>query len=588
MIAGFQLQETRNNYFGSDKAYKSIGCNLIGTHEIGNLSLRLYSKAYTKTKDFVEYQNKKITCIGLFFYKNASLEDALHLFIRDYVNNCIDWNSASGTYAILIWDDFEIEIIFDTFVIQSGFVDLNDKIISSSFLGILDTGGQFTVNRDAALETLLTGNLIGPDTLINEIIRIEKDFNTIIFDNLQISFSCEPTDIISPTSKEEAINITLSRLKNSISYIKGITKNTGLVTGITGGLDSRLILALTIDKIDLDKVEVYTNCREIVGKPKVIDEPIAEKVANAVGKKLKPAWMVHPLDLSEEKFSQVSHDSYLLFDGQVRMHVQFFEEYNNADFKRKVQNEYHLGLSGIGGELFRNHDGMVSRYWTKERFIKYHIVKNFLGDCFSTKQSEESFFNKLNLKLSITLKNNSNKVRHIDLKKFYNLVLVPHRLGIRNNAENRLFHFYSPFIDPSTVYQGFKNIEYLGSSISFEKDLICSLNRNLANVELDYGIKPSDRLSARLKFKPYIKHFIPQKLYVKFRINKLRAPNTYKFERDMKSKFVLFQDSINHVKKLNLPINIDVLLSTPDTMPIVYNLGYFLIRLERRNYFEKL
>ena len=106
---------------------------------------------------------------------------------------------------------------------------------------------------------------------------------------------------------------------------------------------------------------------------------------------------------------------------------------------------------------------MVSSYWKKDRFIQYYIVKNFLGDCFLTKKDEKSFFNKFDFKISNKLEINSNKIRHKDLKKFYNFILVPHRLGIRNNAENRLFHFYSPFIDPSTVYQGFTNIEYLGS-----------------------------------------------------------------------------------------------------------------------------
>jgi hypothetical protein len=588
MLAGFHLQDKKLIRFGSDKAYESLGCRIIDTFEIGNLSLRLYSKAYVKNKYFVEYKDRKITCIGLFFYKNACLEKALTLYLKDYLTGSIDWNSLSGTFAILIWNEFEIEIILDSFVVQSVFINLNNKVISSSFLGILDNDFQFTINKDAALEVLLTGNLVGPDTLINEIQRVDKFCYIDIFNNLRISCASEPTNIKRPRSRDEAISLTLNCLRKTMCNIEGILKDNGLITGITGGLDSRLLLALALEKFDIGKIEVYTNCRDKVGKAKVVDEPLAEKVANAIGKKLKPSWMVHPLDLSEKEFATVSHNSFLLFDGQVRMHVHFFEEYNNGDFKQKVHEEYSTGLSGIGGELFRNHDGMVSKYWTKDRFIKYYIVKNFLGDCFLAKKDEESFFNKLDKKLSKILNINDDKVHHIDLKKFYNFILVPYRLGIRNNAENRLFHFYSPFIDPSTVYQGFENIEYLGSSISFEKDLICNLSQNLAQVELDYGIKPSDKVSARLRFKPYIKSLIPQKLYVKLRINKLRAPNTYEFERDMKSKFVLFQDAINHVQKLNLPINIDILLSSPDSMPIVYNLGYFLMRLDKRNYFDEL
>lgn len=588
MIAGFQIQENKNKYFGSDKAHKAIGSEVIGFFEIGNISLKLYGKAFVSSKFFVEFEDKKVSCVGILFYENYCLEEALSRFIIDYYTGKVNWNSLSGTYAILIWCQKELEIILDTFVVQSVFICRKNKIIGTSFLGILDSDSQFSLNNDAILETILTGNLIGPETLINEVERIEKDYQIKCFNNVKLTYTPNPDNIIVPKSREEAASLILGKLRKSFSNISTIANDSGLVTGITGGLDSRLILALAVDKISLNHIGVYTNCRTTKGKEKVVDEPIAEKVALSIGKKLKPAWMVHPLDLTEDEFSQVTHNSFLLFDGQVRMHVQFFEQYNNSVFKKNVHNDCKFGLSGIGGELFRNHDGMVSRYWTKDKFIKYYLVKNFVGDCFLTKEGEKSFFNRLDYKISKVLKFKSDKVYHKDLKKYYNLILVPYRLGIRNNSENRLFHFYSPFIDPSTVYQGFENVNYLGSSISFEKDLICELNKNLSNVELDYGIKPIDKVSFSLIFKPYVRNAIPDKLYVNFRINELRKPFSYSFERNMNAKFLLFRESINEVRNLNLQINIDVLLSSQDTMPIIFNLGYFLIRFKNKNYFENL
>jgi hypothetical protein len=588
MIAGFHIQENTNKNSGSDRAHESIGSGVIGKFDIGNLTLKLYSKVFVDTKPYIGYKDRKITCIGLFFYKNRSLEEALSLFLKDFIKGTIEWNSLSGTYAILIWNDSHVEIILDTFVVQSVFVDTRNRIIGSSFLGILDSNKELTINKEAFLETILTGNLIGPETLVNEINRVEKDCSLPCFENLKISFTPVPKDIIKPRNRDQAMSLTLEKLKNCISSIERLTNDSGLVTGITGGLDSRLILALALEKIHPNKIGLYTNCRDIKGKEKVIDEPLAERVAESVGKTINSAWMVHPLDLTEKEFSKVTHNSFLLFDGQARMHVQFFEEYNNSEFKRKVHKEYFLGISGIGGEIFRNHEGMVSKYWTMDKFIKYRLVKNFLGDCFLSQKDEIAFFDKLESKITTILKIKNDRVYQKDIKKFYNLILVPYRLGIRNNAENRLFHFYSPFIDPSTVYQGFENIKYLGSSISFEKDLICKLNKQLANVQLDYGIKPNEKISNRLKFKPYIRSIIPDKLYVSFRINNLRKPHSYIFERNMNSKFLLFKDAIKQVRELNLPINIDALLSSPDTMPIIYNLGYFLIRFNSRNYFDNI
>jgi hypothetical protein len=107
------------------------------------------------------------------------------------------------------------------------------------------------------------------------------------------------------------------------------------------------------------------------------------------------------------------------------------------------------------------------------------------------------------------------------------------------------------------------------------------LNNSLSKVPLDYGIRPEEPLTLKMKIKPWLRHFTPPSVWVNKRIGPLSEPGSYRLFNDLITKSKLVQSCIAEVKSLELPIQIDRLCALPDFMPIVVNMGYFLLKLKQ-------
>jgi hypothetical protein len=515
-------------------------------------------------------------------YKGLLPEESVNAVLNDWIAGTLDGLQLIGSYAIIIWDGNGWNIIVDANGVQNVYYDEHYQCISSSFLMAIAHTNRKSINTSAAIEALTTGTLVGPDTLIDGIWRVEP--HQLPDSEIAVTFAPKPDVAPVCRSFNEAVDQQLSYLQRYFESTASFAKREGSLFGLTGGLDSRLNVALAL-KYWGKGIEVYTNSRLRNGQEKVIDEPLAEKAAEAAGLKMRFGWMTHPVDLSEQRLEEVVNDAFWFFDGHLRMHVMWFEEYNTPRFKKEVANGLRLGVSGIAGEQYRNFEGMCRPYWTFDDFVRYRLMLNVCGPVFLSSEKLNAQVDYVKTKLSRKLDIPKNAHLHQrDIKRYLNEILVSGRLGARNNMENRLYWFLSPFCDASVSFKAYEITPFLGTSIAFENAMVAKLHDKLGKLPTDYGMAPADPLPLKDKIRPWFKEILPNAFYQKRRIDPLNPIGSYPLFNSLNSKFRLINEAVESAKSVQLGIDLDRLCANPELMPQVVNLGFFVKQLNSSDF----
>jgi hypothetical protein len=312
-------------------------------------------------------------------------------------------------------------------------------------------------------------------------------------------------------------------------------------------------------------------------KTKDAELEIAEMVCEAAKVHMSKIPTRHATDLNESEFEELLSSCYHFFDGQARMHSYWTEEYNTQNYREKVLGSRRLGLSGIGGEQYRNMEGMYLTSWRYEQFVRYYIILNVCGRIFKDANSEKKFTKYLKDKISskLGIAQNTYGMNMLLMKRYLNEVFIPSRLGMRNNAENKLSFFISPFIDASVSIPAYQCIPHLGLAYRFQEHMITKLNSKIASVTSVYGFDFSSGTPLKVKFKQFLQNIIPHHI-LQLRIDSHAKNNDDSLYQKLVTVHPVCLKYTENVKQLGLPIDIDLLIKRVDLMPLVIGMGYFL------------
>lgn len=523
---------------------------------------------------FVETNSGWIFGTGTWSYKSFSGCTSLNLLMQDIATDNVDRSKLRGQFVLLYHFNDQLNIFTDASGIMNIYYD--NETISSSFLAILYSKNEpAQLNKFAALETICTGNLVGPDTLVHGINRFMpvNNFESLHQVNIDVIHFNEKKHSIKYKTRKEALEQQVAAMDELMLSFKELAENTQVDTGITGGLDSRLLLAFALRNWPQEQINVYTNSRVRRNGEKIIDEPIAVKVAGAVGKKLKLGWMKHPADLTEEELQQTIKESYLFSDAHVRMHIQYFESYSTKDFKVGLLENSRFNMSGIGGEQYRNQERFTGKYWNGKKFIAEKTMKHISGDIGGSYYNElvDYIYTKTKNRLGITKDNWS----FVEVKQYYNEIINGERLAARNNMENKLSWFLSPFAEAKIAFDAYSITAYLGLSPKFQVDMLNMISEKLGAIETDYGFTPAKGIPVKIRFADRVKAMIPWSVFYKYRIKTLFASGRYALLKELK-RFEIIRTAIETLEKIFPEINLNEILIRPDVMPIAINLGYMI------------
>lgn len=541
--------------------------------------LLYYSKQILSTKSIYYASKVTIVVTGTCVYKNNCFPQNMQLLANDFVANNIDTMQLRGSYIIMFITADEIAYISDAIGQYSIYYHEKSGYVSSSFLSVLvaasSSVGKLRFDKNVAVETLLTGNILGTNTLIEGITRytpylsdtlpgMKKLMSPVMQNTTALKHKCN-LDCIS--------EMQVKRISDEMSMYQKLFTTYGVTLGLTGGLDSRLLyLALKSAGIN---VSIYHNTNNHLS----CDCTTASSFARSAGEHLVVHLTKGPLDFPSDEYQELLNDAFFLWDGACRIHHTWLEEKKGRNHLNKVYSSSGTGVSGVGGERFRVHDAMLSNSYQFKQWIEKGVLFENTRNIFKNTTTKSEYIDWYNNKVMYDIGLNENvnhgKISLNAIRRFYDVLFNTTNRTLRNSVENQLVFFLSPFVEPSISIMGHGRF---GRHMELETKMLTMLSKSLSHIKLSYGFSPDEEPGFVIKLLPYIKKNSTITAY--YALNKLRRNSNCEMCANIKYKHAFMNEYVEKVKQLQLPIDIDALLNNTELYSIVYEMGILLSTME--------
>ena len=489
------------------KLFEEMGFSKPHRIETDQWNIYAYSKMVGVYNNCVEFQGVKMISIGTPLYKRLNYKDGLQELIRDYVFNRLNLSELKGHFNLLFIKNNRIIILSDLLRSKHLFVDKTMSIISSHMLavceGIIDN---LSVNKNAVYEKLLTGIIMPPNTIFSNVHQINLDTEKKIERaNIGVSFlnyqKNERYVRSQYSSKQQCLNKQYEALSVFFSGLKPQSES-GIDTGLSGGYDSRLVLACMKRFIN-DNIHLHTHSTENVHQK---DLNVALKMAEYVN---VPCHIEKTNKLEHsENIDAVLRKSILYFDGRSSYSIGGCGEVYTAYYRKKSTENIPMTLTGIGGELYRNVFGITNKKFKFCSFMEEKVFSHSFKKAVSP-IIYEYISKDVHYRAAKRLGIDSGKACTREIAhRYYCEVLMPDGQGTALDAYNQVSCCVAPFMEPDIIYKGYNTIPFHGSSGDFEGDLIAEIDEGLASIESSYGY-PLNKRPAIIRIKEKVRQYVP-------------------------------------------------------------------------------
>ncbi len=484
--------------------------------ELGSWMLLLYSKMTYNVPQCYRDGKDGIYAVGTFTYRGLSISDSLSALLKDKLEGKLELSELFGHYTLIFHIHGSIELMGDPTRIKHVFTNQHGIFFSSSLLAVAMICEKLTVNKMAFYEKCLTGIIVSPDTIFNEILtvnhevamRITSQSNGIVFFEW-------------PYQMESIEYHTDSRAKSAAiqgrfltQYLKNWTLITGggkVDLGLSGGYDSTLLFA-ALYPIFKEGLHVHTHS---TGHIHDHEKKVALDITQS---KDLDCRIIHT-----ERFDSMASDpepllleNLLFFDGRTSFDMGGFSPTYTADYRKSATEMCALTFSGVGGEAFRNNFSIVGETIKSERFFKDCVFIPYFKTAIN---NDELYYKVVNFHLDKCEKNLKAKLRgRVDMlviRRYYSEIMMPEGQGHVLDAYNTVSACVAPFLEKCILNQAYKGLPYLGNYGEYEAAIIKSLDSELARHMSSYGY-PFDYIPLKNRVKNYIRARVPGSVWTWF------------------------------------------------------------------------
>ena len=466
--------------------FKEKGFSDPVCYECGQWHVYAMPKIIGVYENHLSYQGNVIVSVGTPVYKKLDYHDSLHQLLIDYSNDELQLEELYGQYTIVFCRGEKVSILTDPMQTKHLFVDSGKGIISSSFLAVVCAlGGKVHINKSAVYEKLLTGFIMRPNTIIEEVEQISsEEWGNHENSETGISFISNEVSLIAEEKKkkdrEQCIQEQRQTLLNYFGKLYEYSTN-GIDIGISGGYDSRLALAC-MNKCFHDQLHLHTHSTENVHKKEV---SVALEMAECVEKAchiVPTRRLIHC-----ENIDEILRESVLYFDGRTSFAIGGCGEVYTLSYRKESTENTPMTVTGVGGELYRN---LFNTGYGKVRIDSFLRGQVFSKDFYKAvdknvySRISNDIIKRVSKRLGIEEQENSTKVI---VHRYYSEVMMPDGQGNAIDAYNQFSCCVAPFLEPSVISKGYESIPYHGNGGDFEGEIIDSINHDLASIDSAYG-----------------------------------------------------------------------------------------------------
>ncbi len=537
--------------------------------KFGEYNLLLYKKQLMDLNNYYHNPEGSIYVCGSFFYKESNYEDSLSLLLNDFIKNIVDPQRLYGNYSILIQNKVtnQLAFIVDPSFIKNIYFDDTKFILSTDLLAIYSSiPDHYTVNRNAIIENITTGHLIGPDSYVNEIKKTDK----INFFNLNVSFqdiqfhTYKPKIDKEPLRFSEAIENAGYHLDNYFKSVKALSDEYGAHIGLTGGFDSRLLLMF-------GKRHLKSLSTNSFWRPNSIEYINAKKLSEVAETEFF-SFENNPFVCPEKE--TMLEKSFYFFDGQMRSQNDWIQEFNLPEYSEYSADKHYVGFHGCGGEQYRNADRMMRRISLKT-YVKHEWMFKQCRNSFLNKDLEKNITENIKRKLKRLVEIPHDSISIIELKRIQNEVWNTANRATRVNLLNQQMFYFAPFTEYQISRSAYNYVPFLGNSLSFQIKLMKNLDPLLSTVPTNYGFTIYNEEPFKFKLIPFVFNLLPRKI---FYFLYFQLKNFTKHQYDYNS---FYKESDSELKAISKDVDLSKIGSNKYLGNLLVSADYFFKQIKK-------
>ncbi|MFK7964988.1 MAG: hypothetical protein AB8C46_13580 [Burkholderiaceae bacterium] len=451
----------------------------------------------SQSPNWVEFETGFICCVGELAYQRKRGRAALTALWHDYEKPGVSVpDDLYGNFHVVIQNASGAWMFGDDLGLLQLFSSHDGQLLSTSWMSCLLLEPHRLLDRLATQDYILNGASHGTSSIVSGITRVPTNYRLELATGVM-----EHADQRSWINQYEfasqaaAIDLVSATLIDRTSRCLG-GDPAGLVTALSGGYDSRLILAaLNATQCPAD-LFVY-------GKPNDEDVLIAQDLGRALGEP------VNVLDKSsidsnqpELGLAQVEANA-LFFDGTPIDGL--FDPGSDRLTRIRHAESAKLQLNGGGGEVFRNFFYLGSRSFSATELVRcfYH---QFTRDVFPNRTSYDDYIDSTAANIARAVQNTSGVLSRTEVEAVYPLFRVRDWTSRTNSIVARYGRYYTPLVDPILVRQALALPMHWKNFGRFEGQLINTLSPTLGSRPLSYGFTPASGPDLTYQIKMTLQH----------------------------------------------------------------------------------
>ena len=158
-----------------EKLFCAKGFTAPAAHVLGAWTLLKYRKQKMPHESFSVCQaDASLFAVGTFAYKGQGLQKSLATVLADFLAGHLDQAALAGAYCFIVFRQDGITFLTDRMNLFHVFTNDEQTVFSSSFAAVLKAGPRkFRLNVPAVIENMLTGYIIGPETIVSGVSLVD-------------------------------------------------------------------------------------------------------------------------------------------------------------------------------------------------------------------------------------------------------------------------------------------------------------------------------------------------------------------------------------------------------------------------------
>ena len=548
---------------------------------LGDSVLHLYRKQLADAVNYYTAGEQSVYAIGTVVYKGLGFRDTLKELLNDYINHAIEYDRIIGSYCVLFYADGQIRILNDALNVCELFTDTKGRFITSSFLAAANAAGKLTIDREASLEKLLTGYIVGEDTLFREIRRVIPSF----WKGKWQIHTWGPIHIgDAETDRRKCLE---DRIKTVSAYMKDIEKLAEEYKpelGLSGGYDSRMVFAAAQYTWPF-KLDVHTHSTEGVEIHNV-EKEIVTRIAEKTGVELRIVPTRNLDYYSGEEIEAFLKDGYHFFDGRCAYNMGAFSPTYTRKYKIDTVSGHFLTLNGLGGEMYRNYYMNIKPFVSVRQWMKAKVYPDgvdYVLDRKTFNHIHRYICRKMDRYLPFPWKRIATPFQ---IQRYYSEMRMPDCDALNCNAHNQMEFYLTPFIERSMIEDTYKARRHIGVSGEFQAEMIREMSPVVAAFNTHYGYSFDRKEPLSHKAYMFVRGILPDSIW-NLRTNRvmrkgLESNSSRQFFNRVRSKCSFMDRAATYTEKMFPEINFDYLRSDYAMMPNSSYISVVFYQLKER------